>query len=217
MLTYEERYYAAMSKIKKAFKRSDKKELRNAALKGGAYGLAAGAGVGVLAKGIHNRRKGEKFFKGTGKAALVGGGTGAVVGAGVGAGMHLRSSEANKLAKLKTEREGTKEARAKDFLNRKTLKDKLKSKDNSSGWVDMYKHNLTVGSDEEINRGYKHTNLSTHLRNVPIISGPYRKRYTQSRWDERAKKKARDNKRKLTHSSDSKDADEAIAKFENKK
>jgi hypothetical protein len=53
-----------------------------------AVGAGAGAGVGLLVNGIRNRRKGEKFLKGGGKAALIGGGAGAAVGAGVGAYRH---------------------------------------------------------------------------------------------------------------------------------
>jgi hypothetical protein len=43
-------------------------------------GSGIGAATGILAKGIHNRSKGEGFFKESGKAALVGGGVGALAG-----------------------------------------------------------------------------------------------------------------------------------------
>lgn len=47
-------------------------------------GALAGAGTGVIAKGIHNKSKGEKFFKGAGKSALVGGVAGGAVGTAFG-------------------------------------------------------------------------------------------------------------------------------------
>lgn len=108
MLTYEERHYAAKGFISTFnSKRTNKKSIGRAALKGGAIGLAGGAALGIAAKGISNRRKGEKFFKGTGKAALVGGSVGAVAGAGVGAGMELKkqgNAQTDALNKAKAKR-----------------------------------------------------------------------------------------------------------------
>lgn len=122
MLTYEERHYAA-----KGFfatinsKRTNKKSIGRAALKGGAIGLAGGVALGIAAKGISNRRKGEKFFKGTGKAALVGGSVGAVAGAGIGAGLDVRKqgkSQADALTKAKALRLQTNKEN-KDFKTRR--------------------------------------------------------------------------------------------------
>ena len=221
-MTREDRIYSAFKRILKSRTTKD-------VAKGAAVGGALGAGVGVIAKGISNKRKGEKFFRGTGKAALVGGGTGAVIG-GVANAKIQGNKRKEEYRKVVAGRFASRDERAEDFRNRERLKNKLDHKALQQNDVKLDKKSIERSGKEgptliKSVHGSGNRDVYKSMRQNPHTSGDLRRKYVEAKVDERWKKQpeshrgydARMRKKSKVTETDKNDADEAIRNHKSKK
>lgn len=103
-MTREDRIYSVFLEItedkfsRDPYSKWEKSHIKKGAIKGLGAGVLIGATSNVIRKGLKNRKGKEKFFKGTGKAALKGGAVGGIIGTGIGAGLaHGKNKSLSKM------------------------------------------------------------------------------------------------------------------------